>query len=44
MSITAKREAVKGAYKSSKWKQRVNTMPDDQILAIYHNLKTQNKV
>jgi hypothetical protein len=44
MSITAKREAVKGAYGGNKWRQRVNNMPDEQIIAIYQNLKNQNKV
>lgn len=44
MSITAKREAVKKAYRGNKWRQRVNKMPDEQIVAIYKNLKDQNKV
>lgn len=38
------REAVKSIYKSPKWTRRVNTMEDDQVVAIYKRFKKQGKV
>lgn len=44
MRIQQKRDAVKGAYSGQKWKDKVDLMSDDQILAIYIRLKHQGKV
>lgn len=39
MTIEQMREYVSKMYPSDKWKFRVKTMPDNQIIAIYHRLK-----
>jgi hypothetical protein len=44
MSISQMREALKAAYKSKKWADRVNQMPDGQVYAIFRNLQSQGKV
>lgn len=44
MSVDHKRETVKGAYSGDKWKQKVDSMPDDQVTAVYIRLKGQGKV
>lgn len=41
MRINAKRDAVRGAYSGKKWEEKVDLMPDEQILAIYSRLKHQ---
>lgn len=42
--ILAKREAVKFAYPSPTWANKVMKMTDSQIIAVYLRLKSQNKV
>lgn len=44
MSIDQMREAIKKAYRSPKWTRKVNNMPDNQVVAIFKNLKSQSKV
>lgn len=44
MTVTNIREAVKGAYKSTAWAQKVNRMNDAQVIAIFKRLQEQNKV
>lgn len=39
-----KRVAVSNAYHGKGWKEKVNKMPDKQIVAVYLNLKMQGKV
>lgn len=38
------REALKGAFPSQKWLEKVNNMSDSQVVAVYFNLKQQNKL
>jgi len=38
------REALKQAYKGPAWIKRVDKMPEDQVSAVYLNLKRQNKL
>ena len=35
---------VKSAYSGLNWKTKVDKMPDDQIIALYHSLVKQNKI
>lgn len=42
MSVQQMREAVRNAYRSAKWKRKVDAYPDSQIIAIYHRLRQQN--
>jgi hypothetical protein len=42
MAHQNKRDAVKGAYPSKKWHNRVNGMSDEQVTAVYLRLKQQN--
>lgn len=45
MAYNKEREALKGVYKKSKtWAQKVNTMPDYQVWAIFVKFRTQGKV
>ena len=44
MAYEAEREALKAVYKSRAWRAKVNKMPDQQVIAIYLNLKSQKKV
>ena len=37
MDIRSIREHVKDMYPNAAWMQRVNQMPDKQVIAIYHN-------
>lgn len=39
-----KREQLKKAYPSKSWEHKVNNMTDEQVVAIYLRLKSQNKV
>ena len=43
-AIEQKREALKGAYPSVKWRERVDKMKDDEVIAIFLRLKQQNKL
>ena len=44
MSVQQMRNLVYNAYPGSKWKSRVNHMPDDQIIAMYHSLVKQWRI
>ncbi len=44
MGYPKEREAVKGAYRSLRWKKRIDNMSDNQVLAIYMRLRTQGKI
>jgi hypothetical protein len=50
MRIKIMREAIKAAYKTfdgrpaPRWVRWVDRMPDNQVVAIYNNLKQQEKV
>jgi len=35
---------VKSAYPSKKWKDKVNKMPDSQVLAVYQRLVNAGKI
>jgi hypothetical protein len=38
------REALKGVFPHRKWQQKVVKMSEAQVVAVYHNLKQQNKL
>ena len=38
------RDWVKSAYPGQNWKNKVNNMPDPQIVALYHNLIKRGKI
>lgn len=42
--ISKKREAVKGAYKGKQWRDKVDAMPEDQVIAVYLRLQSQKKI
>lgn len=42
--IAKKREALIKAYASESWRQKVNKMPPDQVIAVYLRFKNQNKL
>jgi hypothetical protein len=44
MGRNTEREAIKKVYKSKQWSDKVNKMTDDQVVAIYLRLKSQNKL
>lgn len=44
MAGEREREAIKAAYRSKKWIDKVNNMTIDQVLAVYLRLKAQNKI
>jgi hypothetical protein len=45
MSVQKEREAVlKIGLFPNQWKEKVNKMPDNQVLAIYLRLKSQGKL
>ena len=44
MGNNDKREALKKVYNSRAWAEKVNKMSDDQVVAIYLRLKSQNKI
>ena len=44
MAYEKEREALKTVYSGAKWIQKVNKMPDDQVVAIYMRLKLQGKL
>lgn len=41
MRLPQKREAVRGAYSAKKWEDKVDAMPDEQVVAVYTRLKHQ---
>lgn len=43
--LEIKRQALIGAYPYSlRWKDKVKTMSEGQVVAVYLRLKTQNKI
>lgn len=44
MNVNQKREALKGAYSGKKWADKVDSMSDKQVIAMYLRLKNQGKV
>lgn len=44
MSVDQMREAIKNVYKGPKWVRKVQTMPPNQVIAIFKNLQKQQKV
>lgn len=38
------REQLRGAFKSEKWKLKVDAMSDQQVYAIYHKFKRERKI
>ena len=44
MTIELMREWVIKAYPGSRWKNKIKNTPDDQIIAIYHNLVKQGRI
>lgn len=44
MNSTQMREALKGVYPGRKWQEKVASMPESQVTAVYLNLKQQGKV
>lgn len=42
--VERKREAIKAAYVSTRWREKVNAMSDAQVVAIFFNLRKQGKV
>ena len=43
-AIEQKREALKRAYSGVRWRERVDKMKDDEVVAIFLRLKQQNKL
>lgn len=37
MTIGQMRAALRRLYKSDRWTQKVNAMPDNQVFAVYHS-------
>lgn len=37
MDVSNMRYAISGAYPGDRWKARVNTMPENQVIAIYNH-------
>lgn len=44
MSNIREREALKKAYPSKKWADKVNKMSEQQVAAVYLRLKSQGKI
>lgn len=44
MANEKEREALKQAYPSKRWADKVKKMPDDQVVAVYLRLKKQGKI
>lgn len=42
--VEKKRQALLGAYPGYKWAEKVKKMSDDQVIAVYMNLKRQNRI
>jgi len=43
-AVEQKREAIKTAYSSPAWADKVKKMPDNQVTAVFLRLKSQNKI
>lgn len=44
MEIPVMRKWVKAAYPGDGWKKKVEKMPDDQIVALFHQLRKRGKI
>ena len=44
MTVAIMREWVKSAYPGDRWKNKVNKMPDNQIIPLYYSLIKQGKI
>jgi hypothetical protein len=44
LNTNQKREALKKAFPGAKWAEKVRQMTEAQVVAIYLNLKRQNKL
>lgn len=44
MEIPVMRKWVKAAYPGEGWKKKVEKMPDDQIVALFHQLRKRGKI
>lgn len=44
MAVNQTREAVKSAYSDPKWAEKVDSMSDDKVVAIFMRLKAQGKL
>lgn len=44
MASNKEREALKKAYPSKKWAEKVNKMSDAQVIAVYMRLRLQGKI
>jgi hypothetical protein len=43
MTISQMRAYVSKQYASKRWRNRVDNMPEDQLIAIYHAMLKRNK-
>lgn len=43
-SVAQKREAIKKAYLSPNWEEKVDKMPDKQVHSVYQRLLNQKKI
>ena len=43
-SIESKRNAVAAAYPARKWRDKVEKMPDHQVIALYLKFKAEKKI
>lgn len=44
MDVEIIRRIVANAYPGTSWKKKVNEMSENQVIAIYYNLKKSDKV
>lgn len=44
MTIANMRDWVKSAYPGQKWKDKVDKMPDNQIIPLYYSLIKQGRI
>ena len=44
MSVEQMRAAISGAYQGEKWRARVKTMSDKQVIATYMRLKGAGRI
>lgn len=40
----SQREELKRAYPNKKWAEKVDKMPEDQVVAVYMRLRQQGKI
>lgn len=44
MSVREMRAAISKAYESATWRDKVKTMPDNQVIAIYYSMLTGKRL